>query len=422
MPPKPIRTVADLVLDQHNANKGTARGTALLERSLDEVGAGRAPVVDAEAVALAGNKTIEAWRKKGGKIRVIQTDGSELVIVQRTDLSLARAPRKARELAYLDNRTGELGLQWDPSVIQADRTAGLLEFEELGIFAGQELDAIVSAVSNQEPAPAKDEDEAPAERPRHKITAKRGDVFQLGPHRLMCGDSTKRDDVRRLLDGKRAECMFTDPPYGVLFQSKGVEQRAIQGDLSQSVIPLSFAVAVEEALTDDARVYVCGGQDNAQMYLSLFDHHLRMMPRFVIWDKRQFVLRRNNYHSQFEIVYFGWRGKGGGPRAWYGDRKQADVWTVARDPGKEYRHPTQKPVELSRRAIANSCRVGGLVFEPFSGSGSTMLGAETTKRVCYAMELDPRYVHVTIDRWEEFTGKKAVQVGSKASAGKGKKR
>lgn len=418
---KTLKTLADLVLDPRNANKGTARGIALLERSLEEVGAGRGPVVDAEGIALAGNKTIEAWKKKGGRVRVIPTDGTELVIVQRTDLSLARAPRKARELAYLDNRTGELGLAWDPGIVEADRQAGIVEFEELGIFAGQELADLVADVTSQEAAAARDLDDAPPAPTR--VTIKRGDLFQLGPHRLLCGDSTKRDDVRRLMDGKRAECMFTDPPYGVLFQSKGVEQRAIQGDLSQSVIPLSFAVSVEEALSADARVYVCGGQDNAQMYLSLFDHHLRMMPRFIIWDKKGFVLRRNNYHSGFEIVYFGWRGKGGGPKAWYGDRKQSDVWTVARDPGREYRHPTQKPVELSTRALLNSCRPGGLAFEPFSGSGSTMLGAEATKRVCYAMELDPLYCHVTIDRWQEATGRKAVQISSKASRpAKGKKR
>jgi DNA modification methylase len=415
---KTLKTLADIVLDPRNANKGTARGTALLERSLEEVGAGRGPVVDAEGIALAGNKTIEAWRKKGGKVRFVKSDGSELVVIQREDLSLARAPRKARELAYLDNRTSQVGLAWDAQIIETDRQAGIVEFEELGIFAGQELADLVADVTSQEVATPRDLDDAP-EAPR-KVTIKRGDLFQLGPHRLMCGDSTKRDDVRRLMDGKRAECMFTDPPYGVLFQSKGVEQRAIQGDLSQSVIPLSFAVAVEEALNQDARVYVCGGQDNAQMYLSLFDHHLRMMPRFIIWDKKGFVLRRNNYHSGFEIVYFGWRGKGGGPKAWYGDRKQSDVWTVARDPGREYRHPTQKPVELSTRALLNSCRPGGLTFEPFSGSGSTMLGAETTKRVCYAMEIDPKYCHVTIDRWQEATGRKAVQIGSKTSKpGKG---
>ena len=134
------------------------------------------------------------------------------------------------------------------------------------------------------------------------------------------------------------------------------------------------------------------------MYFSLFDAYCNIMPSMLIWVKETFVMRRNNYHSQYEVVYFGWKGSGGRPDFWFGDRKMSDVWEIERDDTADYEHPTQKPAEIPARAIKYSCPRGGVVFEPFTGSGSTIIAAQNEGRTCYAMEIDPAYCAVILER------------------------
>jgi DNA modification methylase len=234
---------------------------------------------------------------------------------------------------------------------------------------------------------------------------KEGDTYRLGRHTLRCGDSTKTEQVSALMGGVRADMMFTDPPYGVSYGSG--KKGAILGDLTQTAIPLSFKAAIEQALNDDARFYLCGGSLNAPMYWSLFDAYTQATPIMIVWRKESFVMRPNNYHSQYEIIYFGWKGKGGGPKYWYGDRKASDIWDIRRDNSADYLHPTQKPIEIPARGITYSCPKDGTVYEPFCGSGSTLMACEQLGRTCYMMELDPRYCDVIVKRWETFTGEKA---------------
>jgi len=134
------------------------------------------------------------------------------------------------------------------------------------------------------------------------------------------------------------------------------------------------------------------------------------MPKLLVWVKETFVMRPNNYHSQYELIYFGWNGKGGSTEYWYGDRKQSDVWQFKRDNSKDYLHPTQKPVILSETAMNYSCPLNGVVYEPFIGSGSTLIACEKTNRKCYGMEIDPHYCDVIVKRWEEYTGNKAERI------------
>lgn len=239
-----------------------------------------------------------------------------------------------------------------------------------------------------------------------------GELYELGPHRLLCGDCTKRDDMARLMDDERADVWFSDPPYGVVYgQGSGTQAKnAIRGDLSQATIPISFTLALEH-LADDARIYLCGGSTNIVMFFSLFDHHLHQMPRCIIWDKGQFILRPNNYHSQFEVIFFGWKGKGGDPKHWYGDRKASDVWAIERDPNVERVHPTQKPVEIPARALRYSCPPGGLVLETFGGSGSTLIAAAQEGRRCNVMELDPKFCDVIRRRWGAWARQAGEDVG-----------
>lgn len=229
-----------------------------------------------------------------------------------------------------------------------------------------------------------------------------GDLWLLGEHRVLCGDATKRADYTGLLGGVAPDLLITDPPYGVTHGSGVTEANAIRGDLGQAVIPLSFACAVE-VLAKDARLYIFGGSNQFSMYLGLWDHHLHALPRIIVWVKESFVMRQVGYHSQFELLYWGWKGKGGGPTMWFGDRTESDVWHLTRD--RDLAHPTQKPVEAFQRAIRNSAPPDGVVLDPFLGSGTAVVAAEVEGRICYGMEVDPRHVDTTTARWEALTGR-----------------
>lgn len=332
--------------------------------------------------------------------------GLERVPVRLLDLSL----EEAEALALADNKLGELA-DWDEERLAAvvqeldhlevDLTGLGWELGELDGFLAEGAGGGGGAGEEPEAGPPPEDPESCS-----------GELYQLGPHRLLCGDSTKREDVRRVIGEEPADLLATDPPYGVAVASRGSERLSISGDLTQAAIPISFAVAVEEALSENARVYLCGGTNNFGMYSGLFDHHLRQQPRLIVWSKAPgFVLRPNNYHAQFELVYWGWKGSGGGNDYWFGDRKQTDVWTIPRDAASSYEHPTQKPTEIFQRMIRNSAPPGGVVFEPFCGSGSCLLASAIEGRRCFAVELDPAYCDVIRKRWGDYARKHGLDVG-----------
>ena len=323
--------------------------------------------------------------------------------------------RIAREMGMVDIPCVEVDLKLDQEKelnIRLNKNVGEWDYDSLANYfdVGELMDWGFSDNELQfyEDEPEQgliDDDEIPEV---EEAITKQGDIWILGDHRLLCGDATKKEDVALLMEGKKADMVFTDPPYGVMYKSS--KSNAISGDLSQATIPLSFREIINSATKNDARIYICGGSNNAQMYFSLFDSYCQQMPKILVWVKETFVMRPNNYHSQYEFIYFGWKGKGGGTKYWYGDRKQSDVWQFNRDSSKDYLHPTQKPTILAEKAINYSCSPEGILYEPFAGSGSTLIACEKTNRKCYGMELDPHYCDVIVKRWEEFTGKKAERV------------
>jgi len=353
--------------------------------SIREFGFRQPIVVDKGGVIIAGHTRWKAAQ---------QLDLKQVPVHVATDLT--RAQVRAYRIA--DNRLGELA-EWDDTLLLPE--LGKLKLDLGDLFEDLELSSLLDQFP-VDPLPGEADPDAVPEPPKKAIT-KLGDLWVMGNHRLLCGDATQTRCVDTLVPPERCCMMFTDPPYGVVFGS--AKKNAISGDLTQAVIPISFAVAIETALDESARLYLCGGSGNYAMYEKLFDHHLQQQPHPLIWVKESFVLRPNNYHSQFEIVYFGWKGAGGGAKCWYGDRKHSDVWQFARD--RDHVHPTQKPVELVARAVGNSSPPGGAIYEPFAGSGTTIIACEQLNRKCYAIEIDPRYVDTSVTRWETFTGKKA---------------
>lgn len=394
---KEIKTAADLIQDANNYRKHSEQNKERIRKSIYEAGLGRSVVIDADGVLVAGNG-VQQVIDGDTPVKVVETDGTELVVVKRTDLHTGDPRRKT--LALADNATAD-DVEWDFDAIAEDWTE-----DEAGEW-GVEWPADEEEGKQQEAQ----EDDFDETVDKVETVCKEGDIWKLGNHRLMCGDSTTPEDVTKLMAGERADMIFTDPPYGVNIKAVGNKQNRILGDITQTAIPFSFDMACRLGLKPKAHLYFCGSEKNLAMYEKLFDRYLHNIPRHLIWVKNGFTMKQNGYHNQYEIIYFGYN-EGAGD-IWYGGRKEedaSDVWRINKDKASDYVHPTQKPVEIPARAIRNSSPVGGSVLDLFGGSGSTMIACEQLDRKCYMMELDPHYCDVIIARWEKLTGNKAEKL------------
>lgn len=397
-------TTPALKPDPHNANKGTDRGRKAVVASIEECGAGRSILVDRDGTVIAGNKTLEAAQAMGLPVRVVESSGDELVVVQRTDLVLDDAEdQRARRLAYLDNRAGQLGLEWDTDQILADLEAGV-DLE--GLWDDAELDALLKRSAKEGLTDPDDVPRRPAE-----ATSKPGDLWLLGDHRVLCGDATVATDVERLLGQVKPLLMVTDPPYGVEYNPAWRARLGVGAGKLGKVANDNRADWREAwALFPGMIAYVWhGGLHASEVQASLEASGFEMRSQ-IIWAKERFALSRGDYHWQHEPCWYAVRK--GATGHWGGDRKQTTVWHVPARDDAGHGHGTQKPVECMRRPIENNSSPGQAVYDPFLGSGTTLIAAEQTGRVCYGMEIDPVYVDVIVRRWEEFTGKKAVLNGA----------
>jgi DNA modification methylase len=285
----------------------------------------------------------------------------------------------------------------------------------------EDLDREVKAAEDRQQGNG-DPDDAPA--PPPEPTTRRGDLWLLGDHRLLCGDSTDGRDVARLMDGQRAVLMNTDPPYGVDYTAtkagmpvSGVgDAQDRWGDIENDALTpeqlerllLSFLRESSKRLVETAAVYVWhppGELNHVFRSALLATGHI--VHRQIIWEKPGFVLTRSGmYHWAHETCFFGWRQ--GKVPPWYGEKNQTSVWAAGRDDGKSV-HPTQKPVALFEIPMANHTRKGEICYEPFSGSGSQIVAGERLGRRVFAMELSPRWVDAAVARWEAFTGRRGVR-------------
>ncbi len=241
----------------------------------------------------------------------------------------------------------------------------------------------------------------------------RGNVWQLGDHRVMCGDSSDSGDVGRLMAGETATLMVTDPPYGVAYETVGKnprwrkDKRPIANDDRGKDQAAFWTSAFRHwPLDGDAYVFSPSGPLISTLCASVeaagITHH-----QWLIWVKHQLVLGRSHYHYRHEHIFYGWKGK----TSWNGSRKEDSVWDEER-PMASPEHPTMKPVPLCERAIENSSGLNGLIVDPFLGSGTTLIAAERTGRRCYGMEIDPHYCRLVIARWEAFSGRSAQKVSN----------
>lgn len=342
-------------------------------------------------------------------VRFMELDDEELAAMAIADNRLGEdqpwlQDNLREQLKELDKRFDPLMLGFTEKEVQ--RFIGRTSVPSLPM-SDDDLPFDAPAESYASPEAAPDTEATPSA----DFVVRPGELWSVGPHRLLVDDCKRREAVKRLFGGNRADVLFTDPPYGVDYKQSGETQNAILGDLSQAEFPVSLDVAIKHALTKDARVYICGGNSNMAMVNALFDHHLRMWPRIIVWVKDGFVLRPNGYHSRWEAIFHGWLGKGGGTEHWYGDRRVDDVWEAKRIGSGDKLHPTEKPPELSQRALQNHCPSGGIVYDPFAGSWSTAVGAHREGRVCYGLERDPKFAKPALIRLAELTGSAPVRHG-----------
>jgi DNA modification methylase len=234
-------------------------------------------------------------------------------------------------------------------------------------------------------------------------------VFILNSHRVLCGDSTYKSDVERVLENAQADMVFTDPPYSVSYTGKTTLKLTIKNDdLGPGFYQFLHDACVNLLSVTKGAVYICMSSSGLHTLFRAFTDAGGHWSTFIIWAKNNFTLGRSDYQRQYEPILYGWAE--GTPHYWCGDRDQGDVWFVDK-PAVNDLHPTMKPVELVERAVRNSSMPKGIVFDPFGGSGSTLIACETTGRRSRLIELDPRYVDVIVKRWQAYTGKQAVLEG-----------
>ena len=399
------KKLADLTPDSRNANKGSPRGNQMIEDSLRQYGAGRSILLDKHGRIIAGNKTAENAGAIGmDDVLVVQSDGTRLVAVQRTDLDLDDP--HTRQLAIADNRAGQVSLDWD-----ADALKGLVEdgVDLSPFWTADELANLWPIESGL--AAGVDEDAVP-EPPAEAIT-RPGDVILLGRHRLMCGDSTNVQHVEALMGGGSADMVWTDPPYGVSYVGKTKDALTIENDSLDDDGLTDFLRAALGCALAVCRAggawYVAAPARPLHQCFSVVLKEFGVWRQTLNWVKSSMVLGRSDYHYRHEPIFYGW--KPGAAHTWSSDRTQTTVLEFPK-PSRNGEHPTMKPVALVEYCIGNNSKAGQSVLDLFGGSGTTLIACEKTGRTCYMMELAPKYCDVIVTRWEQATGKKAVRDGA----------
>lgn len=382
-----------------NARIISDQAVAKVAASIKEYGWRQPIVVDADGVIIAGHTRLQAAQRLGlDKVPVhVAKDLSDQQV-------------KAYRLA--DNRSGQES-QWDNDLLR-------LELEEMDLdigtltditaFDASELDALLGTPETMDEG---DPDDTPEVDERGEPDSQLGEVYELGPHRLMCGDSTNEDDWQALLGGEVGDAVMTDPPYGVNYVGKTKDALPVENDDPEGLPELlngALSIMLERCKAGGAW-YVAAPPGPLSLVFENWLHGHDILRQCIIWVKDSMVLGHSDYHYKHEPIYYGW--KPGAPHRAPPDRTQVSVWEVPR-PKRSAEHPTMKPVELYERMMNNSTIAGEIVLEPFGGSGTTLIAAAKTGRVCRAMEIAPRYCDVIRRRWTKFARENGVEVGTGA--------
>ncbi|OGP10483.1 MAG: DNA methylase [Deltaproteobacteria bacterium GWA2_45_12] len=397
--------IKKLRINERNARLHSDDQIRQLMKSIEKFGFTVPILIDEKKMVIAGHGRLEALKRLGHR------KAPAILLNHLTE-------NEKRAYVLADNQIPMLA-DWDLTLLKEEldflNQEGF-ELEDIG-FGNEEVQNIFETEEKEWKKGLTNENDIPD--PPSKPKTKLGDIYQLGSHRLMCGDATNTGQVEKLLGGLKPVLMVTDPPYGVNYEPEWRNEAAEKGKIAYAARALGKVenddrVDWTEAirLFDGDVAYVWhAGVYAAQVADSLMRAGYEIRSQ-IIWAKQGLVISRGHYHWQHEPCWYAVKkGKTG---HWSGDRKQTTLWQIAnRNPrGGEIEdantdHRTQKPVECMRRPIVNNTKRGESVYDPFLGSGTSLIAAESTGRVCYGMEIDPRYCDMIVKRWEDFVGKKA---------------
>lgn len=433
------RRIAELKPHPKNPRVHPKSAIDKLTKSIQEFGWTNPVLVSKDGFVLAGHARLKAAEKAGFEevpVIVLPLEGE-----------------KADAYLIADNRLQE-ETDWDMPLLK-EVVQDLFDQDYDLTLTGLDAEEIDKLLRPPEELVEDDFDpEEEAEKIEEPIT-KPGDVWQLGEHRLICGDATVLDDIQKLMDGAEADMVFTDPPYNVDYTGKTKDKLKIQNDRMEDE---KFRAFLYDAFTNmfavskpGAAIYVCHADSEGLNFRAAMKESGWLLKQCLIWVKNSLVMGRQDYHWRHEPILYGW--KPGASHKWFGGRKQdtvieddqivtivpgkngatihiktgiqalvlkvsdykveyagddseTTIWRIDR-PTRNSEHPTMKPIALVARALQNSSEPGAVVLDPFGGSGSTLIAAEQTGRKAYLVEFDPKYCDVIVKRWETFTGKKA---------------
>ncbi|AOS78313.1 MULTISPECIES: site-specific DNA-methyltransferase [Hydrogenophaga] len=387
-----------LVPYARNARTHSDAQVAQIAASIVEFGFTNPILAGSDGVIVAGHGRLAAAQKLG-------LDTVPVVVLDHL------TPTQRRALVIADNRIAE-NAGWDEELLRVELEGLQDEGFDLDL-TGFDADALAELLAGDELVNEGQTDEDAVPDVGETPVSRPGDVWQLGPHRLLCGDSTVAASYEALLDGEAVDMVFTDPPYNVNYANsakdklRGKDRAILNDNLGDGFHDFLLAALTPMVAHCRGAIYVAMSSSELDTLQSAFRAAGGKWSTFIIWAKNTFTLGRADYQRQYEPILYGWPE--GGERHWCGDRDQGDVWQIKK-PQKNDLHPTMKPVELVERALRNSSRPGNVVLDPFGGSGTTLIAAEKSGRVARLIELDPKYADVIVRRWQDWSGKQAIRV------------
>ena len=377
----------------NNSRTHSDKQVTEIASSIKEFGFTNPVLIDKENTIIAGHGRLLASKKLG--LKEVPT-----ILLE----NLTEAQKKAYIIA--DNKLA-LNAGWDEELLSIE----LKELDELGYdtsLTGFSEDELSDILDKPITKGLTDEDEVPED---VEPIVEKGDIWQLGNHRLMCGDSTNITDLDKLLNKIKADLVFTDPPYGLDYsggRTQVVKKKTYGKLLNDNLKDKDLGSLIQfifSYIKKEADVYVCVSPLFQKPFLDMINELGKKVDAVIVWDKKNAGLGYMKYRRQCEFILYV-----NGKSFKKGDKSDFDLWSISKDNTKEYKHGTQKPIELIERAINNSSKSEDIVLDLFGGSGSTLLACEKTNRINYSMELDKKYCDVIIKRWENFTGKKAERI------------
>lgn len=387
-------------LDPKNYRVHNDRNKRVIRKSLEDCGAGRSVLIDKDNILIAGNGVYEQAKELGIPIRIIETDGKELVVVKRNDLKSDDEKRKL--LALADNHAS------DTSMFDFDLVLQDFSIDQLDLWEFSTDDITFDEVKNEIP----DEDNYDISK-TCTTSIVLGDFIEIGNHKLICGDSMVIENYQKLLSNKKVNMVLIDPPYNVNYEggtqnSLKILNDNMDNDSFYQLLLNSFKNMFEYTINGGAW-YIWHADSQGENFRKAMRESGLLLKQTLIWVKNSMVLGRQDYQWQHEPCLYGW--KPGDAHKWYSDRKQTTILNYDK-PLRSENHPTMKPVKLFSNLIVNSSKKGDIVFDGFLGSGTTMVSCEELGRICYGFELDPIYCQVIIDRMKALKPNIVIKINN----------